>query len=124
MTRTVNVVAIETTKHYLFECHRYRQIREEMRNVIVRYCTPSLNCLLFGDEHLNFNTNSVIIIAVQKYIADSKWFNSLENLSRSLSQSAYAKPKTQINCEADQRLRFLYSDSSIPLLLKYVISSF
>ena len=51
--------AIETTKHYLFECHRYmyRQIREEMINVISRYCTHSLNCLLYGDERFNFNCN-------------------------------------------------------------------
>ena len=28
------------------------------------------------------------------------------------------------NCEADQRLCFRYSDSTIPLLLKYEISSF
>ena len=68
--------AIETTKHYLFECQRYRQIREEMINVISRYCTPSLKCLLYGDEHLSFNCNSVIFIAVQKYISDSKRFNS------------------------------------------------
>ena len=68
--------AIETTKHYLFECQRYRQIREEMINVISRYCTPSLKCLLYGDEHLSFNCNSVIFIAVQKYISDRKRFNS------------------------------------------------
>ena len=37
-----------------------------MINAISRYCTPSLNCLLFGDVHLNFNTNSVIFIAVKK----------------------------------------------------------
>ena len=28
------------------------------------------------------------------------------------------------NCEADQRLRFRYSDSTIPLLLKSEISNF
>ena len=35
--------SLETTKHYLFECQRYNQIREEMLNAITRYCTPSLN---------------------------------------------------------------------------------
>ena len=43
-------------------------------------------------------------------------------------QSAYAKTKTQndqlrSNCQADQRLSFRYSDSTIPLLLKSKISS-
>ena len=32
--------------------------------------------------------------------------------------------KLRINCEADQRLCFRYSDSTIPLLLKSKVSSF
>ena len=47
-----------------------------MLNEISRYCTPSLNVLLFGDEHLNYNNNLAIFIAVQKYIFESKRFKS------------------------------------------------
>ena len=67
---------VETTKHYLLHCQRYTQLRLVMRNEISRYCTPSLNCLLFGDEHLNYNCNMAIFTAVQKYIYDTKRFKS------------------------------------------------
>ena len=56
--------SIETTKHYLLKCHRYRQIREEMMNEILRYFTPSrsLNCVLLKDEPLNYNRNFAILL--------------------------------------------------------------
>ena len=57
-----------------------------MLNEISRYCTPSLNILLFGDEHLNYNNNLAIFIAVQKYIFESN-VSSLEDLYLSLSLS-------------------------------------
>ena len=42
-----------------------------------------------------------------------------------MGQSAYAKTKTQINYrEADQRLCFRYTDSTLSLLFKSEISSF
>ena len=56
--------SLETIKHYFFECQRYNQIREEMLNEISRYCTASLNRLLFGDKHMNHNNNLAIFIAV------------------------------------------------------------
>ena len=66
---------VETTKHYLLECQRFST---EMINKISRYCMPSLNSLLFGDDHLNHNchSNSEIFLAVQKFIIDSKRFQS------------------------------------------------
>ena len=39
-------------------------------------------------------------------------------------KNAWTKTKAQINCEADQRLCFRYTDSTIHLLLKSEISSF
>ena len=66
----------ETTKHYLFECQRFSAARTEMINKISRYCMPSLNSLLFGDDHLNNNSNSEMFLAVQKFIIDSKRFQS------------------------------------------------
>ena len=68
--------SVETTKHYLFECQRYSQLRQEMLNEISKYCTPSLDCLLFGDDHLNYGCNSDVFMAVQKFIFESKRFKS------------------------------------------------
>ena len=69
--------SVETTKHYLFECQRYSQLRQEMLNEISKYCTPSLDCLLFGDDHLNHRScKSDVFMAVQKFIFESKRFKS------------------------------------------------
>ena len=68
--------SVGTTKHYLFECQRYSQLRQEMLNEISKYCTPSLDCLLFGDDHLNHSCNSDVFMAVQKFIFESKRFKS------------------------------------------------
>ena len=38
-----------------------------MINKISRYCMPSLNSLLFGDDNLNHNSNSEFFLAVQKF---------------------------------------------------------
>ena len=76
--------SVETSKHYLFECQRYSQLRQETLNEISKYCTPSLDCLLFGDDHLNHSCNSDVFLAVQ-FIFESKRFKSRETLSFSLS---------------------------------------
>ena len=55
-----------------------------MLNEISKYCTPSLDCLLFGDDHLNHSCYSDVFLAVQKFIFESKHL-SLEKLSLSLS---------------------------------------
>ena len=68
--------SVETTKHYLFECQRYSQLRQEMLNEISKYCTPSLDCVLFGDDHLNHSCNSDVFMVVQKFIFESKRFKS------------------------------------------------
>ena len=47
-----------------------------MLNEISKYCTPSLDCLLFGDDHLNHRCNSDVFMAVQKFIFESKRFKS------------------------------------------------
>ena len=60
--------SVETTKHYILECQRYSQLRQEMLNEISKYCTPSSDCLQFGDDHLNHSCNSDVFLAVQKFI--------------------------------------------------------
>ena len=66
--------AVETTKHYFFECQRYNEIRTIMLNELGNYCVPDLNTVLFGLPTSDFNTNHRIMITVQKYILDSKRF--------------------------------------------------
>ena len=63
---------VETTKHYLLNCHRFSATRIEMINKISRYCMPSLKSLLLGDDHLNHNStcNSEFFLAIQKFIID------------------------------------------------------
>ena len=56
----------ETTKNYLLECQSYSAARLEMINRISRYHMPNLNCLLFGDNHLNHNSNSEIFFCSAK----------------------------------------------------------
>ena len=66
--------AVETTKHYFFECQRYDEIRTTMLNELANYCQPDLNIVLFGIPESDFDTNYRIIVTVQKYILDSKRF--------------------------------------------------
>ena len=68
--------SVETTKHYLLECQRHTAARTEMINKISRFCTPNLNCILLGDTELSYNNNLDIFLAVQKFILDSKRFQS------------------------------------------------
>ena len=83
----------ETTKHYLLECQHHTAARTEMINRISRFCTPNLNCILLGDTELNYNNNSDIKLALQKFIFDSKcyksWGLSLSPFCLSPSLSAF-----------------------------------
>ena len=67
-------LAVETTKHYFFECQRYNEIRTTILNELANYCQPDLNIVLFGIPESDFDTYYRIIVTVQKYILDSKRF--------------------------------------------------
>ena len=49
--------AVETTKHYFFECQRYNEIRTIMLNEMPNYCQPDLNIVLFSIPESDFHTN-------------------------------------------------------------------
>ena len=49
--------AVETTKHYFFECQRYNEIRAIMLNELANYCIPDINTVLFGIPAFDFHTN-------------------------------------------------------------------
>ena len=65
---------IEDTRHYLLNCIRYRDIRQEMLTTVSSIFAPSLNVLLFGNATLSRPENITIFIAVQKFIKKSKRF--------------------------------------------------
>ena len=66
--------AVETSKHYFFQCQKYNEIRTTMLNELANYCQLVLNIVPIGIPESDFNTNYRIIVTVQKYILDSKRF--------------------------------------------------
>ena len=66
--------AIEDTRHYLFVCTRYLDLRRELINAVSAMCEPTLNVLLYGNTELSYEQNKKIFLSVQNYIAKSKRF--------------------------------------------------
>ena len=66
--------AVETTKHYIFECQRYNEITTIMLNELENYCVQDLNTVLFGIPTCDFHTICSIFSTGPKYILDSKRF--------------------------------------------------
>ena len=64
----------ETTKHYLFDCKRYNNLRQEMMQSISQLCEPTLNALLYGVTYLFDETNRQLFIIIQEYILRTKRF--------------------------------------------------
>ena len=80
--------AVENTKHFLFECQRYDEIRQEMIADVSNFCAPTVNVLLFGDASLSANINRIIFCAVQKFILKSKRFRPNYDLTDSVLSEA------------------------------------
>ena len=76
--------AVENTKHCLFECQRYDEIRHEMTAEVSNFCAPTVDVLLFRDASLSANINSIIFCAVQKFILKSKRFRPNYDLTDSV----------------------------------------
>ena len=68
--------AIEYNKHYLLDCHRYVNARDEMLNIIIRYSNVTADILLFGNTDLPVHINEEIFKAVHAYIRKTKRFMS------------------------------------------------
>ena len=62
----------ETTKHYLLDCNRYNNLRQEMMQSISQLCEPTLNALLYGVTDLSDETNRQLFIIIQEYILRTK----------------------------------------------------
>ena len=63
---------VETTKHFLLDCPKYSSIRNSTLDLLP-YDT-NLETLLYGNENLSCDENSIIFRSVQKYIHLSKRF--------------------------------------------------
>ena len=62
----------ETTKHYLFDCNRFNNLRQEIMQS--QLCEPTLNALLYGVTDLSDETNRQLFIIIQEYIFRTKQF--------------------------------------------------
>lgn len=68
--------AIESTKHFFFECQRYNRIRTVMLTTLARYCVPNVSNILFGVANMDYQTNLQILASVFKFIQDSQRFKT------------------------------------------------
>ena len=60
--------AVKDTKHFLFECQRYDEIRHAMITDVSNFCAPTATYLLFKDASVSVSIDSLIFYAVQKFI--------------------------------------------------------
>ena len=68
---------IEDPHHFFFVCPRYNQIRVKLLSDLSRfYQNPRLSCLLYGDRDLSDQENTIIFLAVQSFIKQSKRLQS------------------------------------------------
>ena len=64
----------ETTKHYLFDCNRFNNLRQKMMQSIFLLYEQTLNALLYGVTYLSDKTNRQLFIIIQEYILRTKRF--------------------------------------------------
>ena len=66
--------SVENAQHYFFHCRKYQVQRSELMNIVSQYQTPSLTILLYGNNSLSYEINTIIFEKVHKFILDSKRF--------------------------------------------------
>ena len=64
----------EDTHHFLFLCHQFTDLRQDLINSMSDTCQHNLNVLLCGDVSLTFDQNKQIFKAVQWLEIQSKRF--------------------------------------------------
>ena len=106
----------ETTKHYLFDCNRFNNLRQEMMQSISQLCEPTLNALLHGVIDLSDETNRQLFITIQEYILRTKRFSKLPLSNYSLTL-IFTNYYTFIIC---LNVRKLNTPSPWSLLLYYI----
>ena len=66
--------AIEDTRHFLLECIRFNDLRQDMTETISLLCNPTFNTLLYGNNELTNEENEWVFLAVQEFLIKSKRF--------------------------------------------------
>ena len=59
------------TEHYFMHCQIYQAQRAELTQTVSQFSPFLLQTLLYGNNNLPLNTNTLIFDAVQKYIKDT-----------------------------------------------------
>ena len=65
---------VEDTNHFLFNCHRFHNLRQDLFATVNPICQPTSNIFLYGSEHLTYNENQQVFLAVQNFLIKSKRF--------------------------------------------------
>ena len=63
---------VEDTDHYLFECERFNNLRQELFNSVSHICQPTIDVFLNDSHELTDQKNKQIFLAVQDFIVKSK----------------------------------------------------
>ena len=66
--------SVENAQHYFFHCRKYQVQRTKLMNIVSQYQTPSLSILLYGNNSLSYEINTIIFEKVHRFILDSKLF--------------------------------------------------
>ena len=72
--RAVKPKTNQPTYHFLSNCGRFHNLRQELFNKIIQICQPTLDILLFGSKQLSEIENRQIFLAVQEFLVKSKRF--------------------------------------------------
>ena len=65
---------VEDTNHFLFNRHRFHNLRQDLFATVNPICQPTSNILLYDSEHLTYNENQQVFLAVQNFLIKSKRF--------------------------------------------------
>ncbi len=65
---------LEDTAHFLLDCPLYLIQRIDLRNTVSNIAIFNVNTLLYGDCTLDYDSNVIIMLAVQKFIQNSERF--------------------------------------------------
>ena len=67
--------AVEDTSHFLYNCHRFHNLRQNyLFATVTPICQLTSNILLYGSEHLTNNETQQVFLAVQNFLIKSKRF--------------------------------------------------
>ena len=66
---------IENAEHFFFECSHFDNQRTHLMASLSNVVNITLDLLLYGDEYLTPHMNHLILLAVLRYIKESRRFS-------------------------------------------------